>query len=128
MTQQYDMYINGQFVAPSSGQYFDSVSPADGTLVARVGQGTAEDIDRAVHAAFAAKRAWAEMNPLERGRILRKLADLLVQNAAHLGKLESEEMGMPSSLSPMIVVESAKFFELPSKSHDSLMTSVSAST
>ena len=70
MTQRYDMYINGQFVAPSSGQYFDSVSPADGTLVARVGQGNAEDIDRAVQAAFAAKRAWAEMNPLERGRIL----------------------------------------------------------
>jgi aldehyde dehydrogenase (NAD+) len=111
MTQQYDMYINGQFVPPSSGQYFDSVSPADGTLVARVGQGNAEDIDRAVQAAFAAKRAWAEMNPLERGRILRKLGDLLVQNAAHLGKLESDEMGMPSSLSPMIVVESAKFFE-----------------
>ncbi len=48
MTQQYEMYINGQFLAPSSGQYFDSVSPADGTLVARVGQGNAEDIDRAV--------------------------------------------------------------------------------
>jgi aldehyde dehydrogenase (NAD+) len=111
MTQQYELYIDGQFVPPSSGQYFDSFSPATGALVARVGQANTEDVNRAVQSAFEARRAWAEMNPMERGKILRRLADLLVQNAAHLGKLESEEMGMPSSLSPMIVVESAKFFD-----------------
>jgi aldehyde dehydrogenase (NAD+) len=111
MTQQYELYIDGKFTPPEAGQYFDSVSPATGTLVARVAQGNTKDVDLAVQSAFAAKRVWAEMNPLERGKILRKLADLLVQNAAYLGKLESEEMGMPSSLSPMIVVESAKFFD-----------------
>ncbi|CAN7595790.1 aldehyde dehydrogenase family protein [Acidovorax delafieldii] len=111
MSQKYDMYINGRFEKPSSGQYFDSISPNDGTVVAEVAQGNAHDVDTAVRAAHAARRAWAEMNPLERGKILRKLADLLVENAAHLGKLESDEMGMPSTLSPMIVVESAKFFD-----------------
>jgi aldehyde dehydrogenase (NAD+) len=111
MTQQYELYIDGKFTPPQAGQYFDSFSPANGTLVARVAQGNTKDVDLAVQSAFAAKRVWAEMNPLERGKILRKLADLLVQNAAYLGKLESEEMGMPSSLSPMIVVESAKFFD-----------------
>jgi acyl-CoA reductase-like NAD-dependent aldehyde dehydrogenase len=107
MTQQYELYIDGKFTPPQAGQYFDSFSPANGTLVARVAQGNAKDVDLAVQSAFAARRVWADMNPLERGKILRKLADLLVQNAAYLGKLESEEMGMPSSLSPMIVVESA---------------------
>ena len=111
MPLQYDMYINGQFEPPSSGLYFDSTSPADGTVVAQVAQGNTEDVDRAVRAAHAARRAWAETNPMERGRILRRLADLLVQNAAHLGKLESDEMGMPSSLAPMIMVESSKFFD-----------------
>ena len=111
MPQQYDMYINGRFEKPSSGLYFDSISPNDGTVVARVAQGNAQDVDRAVRAAHVARRAWAEMNPVERGKVLRKLADLLVQNAAHLGKLESDEMGMPSTLSPMIVVESSKFFD-----------------
>lgn len=111
MTQQYELYIDGKFTPPQAGQYFDSFSPANGTLVARVAQGNAKDVDLAVQSAFAARRVWADMNPLERGKILRKLADLLVQNAAYLGKLESEEMGMPSSLSPMIVVESAKFFD-----------------
>jgi len=111
MPQQYDMYINGQFVPPSSGKYFDSISPADGSVVAHVAQGSATDADHAVRAAHAARRAWAETNPMERGRVLRKLADLIAANAAHLGKLESEEMGMPSLLSPAIMVESAKFFE-----------------
>ena len=111
MPLQYDMYINGQFEPPSSGLYFDSTSPADGSVVAQVAQGNIEDVDRAVRAAHAARRGWAETNPMERGRILRKLADLLVQNAAHLGKLESDEMGMPSSLAPMIMVESSKFFD-----------------
>ena len=111
MPLQYDIYINGQFEPPSSGLYFDSTSPADGSVVAQVAQGNIEDVDRAVRAAHAARRGWAETNPMERGRILRKLADLLVQNAAHLGKLESDEMGMPSSLAPMIMVESSKFFD-----------------
>ncbi|MDM7943369.1 MAG: aldehyde dehydrogenase family protein [Hydrogenophaga sp.] len=111
MSQKYDMYINGRFEKPSSGLYFDSISPNDGTVVAQVAQGNAQDVDAAVRAAYAARRAWAEMNPLERGKILRKLADLLVENAAQLGKLESDEMGMPSTLAPMIVVESAKFFD-----------------
>jgi aldehyde dehydrogenase (NAD+) len=111
MPLQYDMYINGQFEPPSSGLYFDSTSPADGSVVAHVAQGNTEDVDRAVRAAYAARRGWAETNPMERGRILRRLADLLVQNAAHLGKLESDEMGMPSSLAPMIMVESSKFFD-----------------
>ena len=111
MPPQYDLYIDGQFASPQSGQYFDSVSPADGSVVAKVATGNADDVDRAVRAAYAARRAWAEMNPLERGRILRKLADLLVQHAQPLGKLESEEMGMPSALSPAIIVESSKFFD-----------------
>jgi len=111
MTQQFNMYINGQCEPPHGGQYFDSISPADGAIVARVAQGSTQDVDRAVNAAHAARRGWAETNPLERGRILRRLADLIVQNAAHLGKLESDEMGMPSSLSPMIMVESSKFFD-----------------
>ncbi len=111
MTKKYDLYINGQSVTPHSGLYFDTISPADGTVIAQIGKGNDIDIDRAVASAHAARSSWAAMNPLERGKILRRLAELLVINAEYLGKLESEEMGMPSSLSPMIVVESAKFFD-----------------
>jgi aldehyde dehydrogenase (NAD+) len=111
MSKQYDLYIDGQFTPPQSGQYFDSISPADGSIVAKVANGNAADVDRAVASAYAAKRSWANMNPLERGRLLRKLADLLVQNAQRLGQLESNEMGMPSTLAPAIIVETAKFFD-----------------
>lgn len=111
MPKQYDLYIDGQFTPPQSGKYLDSISPADGAIVARIANGNAADVERAVAGAYAAKRAWAETNPLERGRLLRKLADLLVQNAQRLGQLESDEMGMPSALAPAIIVETAKFFD-----------------
>jgi aldehyde dehydrogenase (NAD+) len=111
MPQQYDLYIDGQFTPPQSGKYFDSISPADGSVVARIADGNAADVERAVAGAYAARRAWAQMNPLERGRLLRKLADLLIQNAPRLGQLESDEMGMPSALAPAIIVETAKFFD-----------------
>ena len=51
MPPQYDLYIDGQFASPQSGQYFDSVSPADGSIVAKVANGNADDVDRAVRAA-----------------------------------------------------------------------------
>lgn len=109
--KKFDMFINGQSVASVSGHYFDSTSPADGSVVARVAQGGPEDVDKAVHAAEAARKEWAAMNPRERGKTLRAVAEVIVDNAANLGRLESEEMGMPSKVAPLIVAESATFFE-----------------
>ncbi|NKF25199.1 aldehyde dehydrogenase family protein [Pseudomonas sp. BGM005] len=106
-----DMFINGQGVPPVSGLYFDSTNPADGSVVAQVAQGCQEDVDKAVRAAEAARRKWAAMNPLERGKIMRRVAQAIADNAAHLGQLESAEMGMPSQIAPLIVAESATFFD-----------------
>jgi aldehyde dehydrogenase (NAD+) len=111
MTKQFELFINGQNVPPHHKEYFDSINPADGSVVARVAQGHAEDVEKAVQAADAARKSWAALNPLERGKILRNVAHILVKNAAYLGQIESDEMGMPSTLSPAIIVETAKFFD-----------------
>ncbi|MCY1354665.1 NAD/NADP-dependent betaine aldehyde dehydrogenase [compost metagenome] len=111
MTQKFDMFINGQSVPSISGNYFDSINPSDGSVVAKVAQGTREDVDNAVQAADTARKAWSAMNPLARGKILRRVAEVIANNAAYLGKLESDEMGMPSQVAPMVSAESATFFD-----------------
>jgi aldehyde dehydrogenase (NAD+) len=111
MTSQFELFINGKAVPPHREEYFESINPSDGSVVARIAQGREEDVDKAVQAADAARKSWAALNPLERGKILRSVADILVKNAAYLGRIESDEMGMPSTLSPAIIVETAKFFE-----------------
>ncbi|NHV25906.1 aldehyde dehydrogenase [Burkholderia sp. D-99] len=111
MSQKFDMFIDGKNTPSVSEKYFDSINPNDGTVVARVADGVADDVDAAVTAAARAQKAWSALNPLARGKILRKLGELIEINAAHLGKLDSDEMGMPSQIAPAIAAESAAFFE-----------------
>ena len=71
------MYIGGEFVASDSGEWMDSVNPANGEVHGRVPAGTAGDVARAVAAAKQAQPEWAALHVFERGRILRKLADAI---------------------------------------------------
>ena len=91
----YQMLIDGAWTPASDGGAFDSVNPATGSVWARVPEATAEDVDRAVRAAHTAfiDGPWAKMTPTERGRHLRKLADLLAENSEILGRTESVDTG-----------------------------------
>ncbi len=93
----YQHWINGKFVAPTSGQWFDSVDPYQGTAWARIARGNAEDVDRAVAAARDAmyKGPWSTMTASERGRTLRRFGDLLadVRYAGPLAEIESRDNG-----------------------------------
>ena len=53
---RYDHYIGGQYVAPSSGQYFENVTPVTGRVFCEIARGNAEDIDKALDAAHAAAK------------------------------------------------------------------------
>ncbi len=111
MSRDWDQYIHGEFHKPASGEYFDAINPADGSVLGRVAQGDSKDVDKAVESAGEAQRSWAKLNPLERGRVLSRFADKLEECAEGLGKIESDDMGMPSGLAPKIVHDSAKFFD-----------------
>ena len=54
---KYDNFINGQFVAPVDGQYFDVISPINGKVFTQAARSTAADVERALDAAHAAKDA-----------------------------------------------------------------------
>ena len=90
------LFINGQWTDAASGQTFDTPNPATGETLARVAEGDAEDINRAVRAARAAfEGPWSRMSPSERGRIIWRIGDLILEHADELAQLESLDNGKP---------------------------------
>jgi phenylacetaldehyde dehydrogenase len=91
------MFINGQFVNAASGRTFDTPNPATGETLARIAEGDAEDINRAVTAARKAfeEGPWSRMSPSERGRIIWRIGDLILEHTNELAQLESLDNGKP---------------------------------
>jgi acyl-CoA reductase-like NAD-dependent aldehyde dehydrogenase len=89
------MLIDGKWVEAASGKTFDTLDPATGTVLARVAEGDAEDIDRAVRAARRAFDAgpWPRMAPAERQKMLLKVADLIESHGLELAQLETLDNG-----------------------------------
>jgi phenylacetaldehyde dehydrogenase len=91
------MFINGQWTEAASGKTFETPNPATGETLAHVAEGDAEDINRAVRAARAAFEdgPWSRMTPSERGRIVWKIGDLILEHVDELAQLESLDNGKP---------------------------------
>lgn len=93
----YNHWINGASHASSSGQWLDSLDPYSGQAWAKVARGNQADADLAVAAAHDAmyKGPWSRMSPSERGRILRRIGDLLSNPAVaqRLAEIESRDNG-----------------------------------
>ena len=91
------MFINGQWTEAASGKTFDTPNPATGETLARVAEGDAEDINRAVKAARKAfeEGPWSRMSPSERGRIIWRIGDLILAHTNEFAQLESLDNGKP---------------------------------
>ncbi len=89
------MYIGGEWVEAGGGEWFESLNPYTGQPWALVAKGGADDVDRAVEAAHQAFTSgdWPQLTATQRGALLRKLGDLLVENAQHLGQTETQDNG-----------------------------------
>ena len=92
---RYGNYIGGEFVAPAKGNYFENVSPVNGRAFCEIPRSTAEDIEKALDAAHAAKDAWGKTSPAERANILNKIADRIEANLEMLAVAETWENGKP---------------------------------
>lgn len=92
-----NMLINGKWVPAASGKTFTTHDPATGQVLTEVAEGDAEDINRAVSAARAAfdSGPWADMTPSERGRLVWRIGDLILEHADELAELESLDNGKP---------------------------------
>ncbi|MCC7120164.1 MAG: aldehyde dehydrogenase [Gammaproteobacteria bacterium] len=92
---RFDAYINGQTAKPSGGQYFETVNPYTAKVWAEVARCTAEDANRAVEAAYAQLTTgeWSKLNATQRGALVRRLGDLIRDNAQELAEFEVRDNG-----------------------------------
>ncbi|RRJ87257.1 aldehyde dehydrogenase family protein [Gulosibacter macacae] len=90
---RYDHYIGGEWVAPVKGEYFENITPVTGQVFCEVGRGTAEDIEKALDAAHAAKAEWGATSPAQRAVVLNKIADRMEENLEKIAVAETWENG-----------------------------------
>jgi phenylacetaldehyde dehydrogenase len=91
------LFIDGQWVDAASGATFETPNPATGETLATVAEGDAEDIDRAVRAARRAfdDGPWGRMTPSDRGRVIWRIGDLILDHVEELAQLETLDNGKP---------------------------------
>ncbi len=95
-TPDKQLFINGEFRAPRSGQYLETHDPATGKVIARIANASEADVNDAVSCAQAAlKGPWSKITPMERAGILNKVADLIEANIDELCELEILDQGKP---------------------------------
>ena len=90
---RYDHFIGGEWIAPSSGEYFDNISPIDGKVFTQAARGNAEDVNRAVEAAHTAFASWSKTAASHRSNILVKIAQRIEDNLEYLAIVETIDNG-----------------------------------
>ena len=90
---RYDNYIGGEWVPPVKGLYFENITPVTGKPFTEIARSNAEDIDKALDAAHAAKDAWGKTPAAARSVVLNKIADTIEANLQDLAIAETWENG-----------------------------------
>jgi (Z)-2-((N-methylformamido)methylene)-5-hydroxybutyrolactone dehydrogenase len=92
--QNFKMYIDGQWVESESGKTIETLNPENNEVWATVPEANEKDVDKAVKAAQKAfDNSWSNLHPRDRAKYLRLLANLLRENAKHLGTIETIDTG-----------------------------------
>src|SRR6266849_1917789 len=94
-SRRFGHFINGAWLNPASGQYFDTTDPSTGDKLASVAQGTLADINAAVEAARGALGVWQALTPHGRARYLYALARQVQKHSRRLAVLETMDNGKP---------------------------------
>ena len=102
MQNRDQLYIDGRWTAPAGTKTIAVVSPSTEEIIARVPEGTPQDVDAAVSAARAAFDGWAATAPAERAGFLSKIHEGLKARADEIGRTIASEVGMPLKLATRI--------------------------
>lgn len=96
LNEQYELFINGQFVKPSSKQYFDTINPATEQTISRVAMANANDVDKAVQSARSAyDHVWSKLPGTERAKYIYRIARLMQERAREFAVIETMDGGKP---------------------------------
>jgi acyl-CoA reductase-like NAD-dependent aldehyde dehydrogenase len=89
----YQMFIGGEWVDSVSGATFDDLNPYTGEVWARVQKGDEKDADRAMSAAYAARKPWSSTPSLERSTVISKAAQILEESRMEFAEVLTAEGG-----------------------------------
>lgn len=90
LKESYDLFINGKFVKPKSGKYFDTINPANEKVLAKVAEANEEDIDLAVKSARKAYNStWSKLSGKERGKYLYRIARIIQERSREFAVVET---------------------------------------
>jgi aldehyde dehydrogenase (NAD+) len=104
--------INGNWVDAVDGETINVVNPSTGEVFSKLSRGKAEDVDRAVQAANQALEGeWGRLTATERGRLLCRLGQLILDNAEDLAQIEARDTGKPLTVARNDVKVVARYFE-----------------
>ena len=107
----YQMYIDGQFVTSTSGQFFGVINPATEEVIASVTKGTVEETRAAIDAADKAQNAWEQLPAIERAGYLRKIAHGIRERTEEIARVISSEMGKTLPLARVEVNFTADYID-----------------
>lgn len=104
-------FVDGVWIDADSGETFDVMDPASGAVIASVADLGATETRLAIDAAERAQREWAALTAKQRGTILRRWYDLMMENADDLASIMTAEMGKPIAESKGEVAYAASFID-----------------
>ena len=90
---QYENFIGGEWLAPTSGEYFDNISPVDGEVLTRIPRSNEADVEAAILAADKAFQSFKHTSVVERSNLLNKMADAIEANLEKLAIAETLDNG-----------------------------------
>ena len=91
--EKYGNFINGKFIDPVDGKFFDNITPITGKVLCKIARSNEADINLALDAAHAAKDDWGKSSVTERSNILNKIAQVIEDNLAMLAEAETWDNG-----------------------------------
>ncbi|MBU2877621.1 aldehyde dehydrogenase [Aliiglaciecola lipolytica] len=106
----YRNYINGEFSAEPTST-IEVFNPANGRLLSKVPNSSAEEVEQAIHAARKAQSSWAQKPAIERAGFLKKIADKVRQNAERLATVIVKEQGKTKELANVEVNFTADYID-----------------
>ncbi|WP_406646394.1 aldehyde dehydrogenase family protein [Aliisedimentitalea scapharcae] len=114
--------VNGKWCPGTSGQTLPLINPSDGVELCQIARGTAADVDAAVTAAKAALQGdWGRMTALDRGRILTRLGQLVLDRVDELAMLEAMDVGKPLTQARADAIALARYCEFYGGAADKIM-------
>lgn len=113
--------IGGEWTSPATGATLPLFNPSTGDQLCEIARGSGEDIDLAVRAARSAMDGvWGSSTAVERGRVLARLGQLILENTEVLSELESLDVGKPLSQARADVLSLARYMEFYGGAADKL--------